>query len=100
MLLSLYLCHLLPVAQFQQLNQTNLKFNNYNNLLPLGLSLQVLTLKSSVGKPSSCTIPVKNAGNITARVKLKIEGDTQQFSVKPDQLQLKPEEVGGSSEYF
>ncbi|KAJ7319161.1 hypothetical protein OS493_036674 [Desmophyllum pertusum] len=54
--------------------------------------LQVLALKSSVGKSSSCTIPVKNAGNITAKVKLKIEGDSQQFSVKPTQLRLKPEE--------
>lgn len=52
--------------------------------------LQVLTLKSSVGKSTSCVIPVKNAGNITARVKLKIEGDSQ-FSVKPSQLLLKPE---------
>lgn len=55
--------------------------------------LQVLTLKSSVGKIASCTIPVKNAGNITAKVKLKIEGDAKQFSVKPIQLRLKPDEV-------
>jgi len=55
--------------------------------------LQVLTLKSSLGKTASCTIPVKNAGNITAKVKLKIEGDSKQFSVKPVQLRLKPDEV-------
>ncbi|XP_078367466.1 uncharacterized protein LOC144651409 isoform X2 [Oculina patagonica] len=57
--------------------------------------LQVLNLKSSVGKSASCTIPVKNAGNITAKVKLKVEGDTKQFSVKPIQLRLKPEEESG-----
>lgn len=57
--------------------------------------LKVLTLKSSVGKSTSCVIPVKNAGNITARVKLKIEGDSQ-FSVKPSQLLLKPEGVNTS----
>lgn len=50
-------------------------------------------MKSSVGKSASCTIPVKNAGNITAKVKLKIEGDSKQFSVKPIQLHLKPKEV-------
>ena len=55
--------------------------------------LQVLTLKSSLGKTASCTIPVKNAGNITAKVKLKIEGDSKQFSVTPIQLRLKPDEV-------
>jgi len=49
-------------------------------------------LKSSLGKTASCTIPVKNAGNITAKVKLKIEGDSKQFSVKPVQLRLKPDE--------
>ncbi|XP_068724654.1 centrosomal protein of 192 kDa-like isoform X2 [Montipora capricornis] len=54
--------------------------------------LQVLTLKSSVGKSTSCVIPVKNAGNITARVKVKIEGDSQQFYVKPSQMKLRPEE--------
>ncbi|XP_074619097.1 uncharacterized protein LOC141877946 isoform X2 [Acropora palmata] len=54
--------------------------------------LQVLTLKSSVGKTTSSVIPVKNAGNITARVKIKIEGDSQQFYVKPSQLKLIPEE--------
>lgn len=53
----------------------------------------MLNLKSSFGKSASCTIPVKNAGNITAKVKLKIEGDSKQFSVKPIQLRLKPEEV-------
>ena len=57
-------------------------------------SIQVLTLKSSVGKTTSSVIPVKNAGNITARVKIKIEGDSQQFYVKPSQLKLIPEEVG------
>ena len=55
--------------------------------------LKVLTLKSPVGKSTSCTIPVKNAGNITAKVNLRIEGDSKQFSVKPAQLRIKPEEV-------
>ena len=50
-------------------------------------------MKSSLGKIASCAIPVKNAGNITAKVKLKIEGDSKQFSVKPGQLLLKPNEV-------
>ncbi|XP_022796822.1 uncharacterized protein LOC111335223 isoform X4 [Stylophora pistillata] len=54
--------------------------------------VQVLTLKSPVGKSTSCTIPVKNAGNITAKVNLRIEGDSKQFSVKPAQLRIKPEE--------
>ena len=53
----------------------------------------MVTLKSPVGKSTSCTIPVKNAGNITAKVNLRIEGDSKQFSVKPAQLRVKPEEV-------
>ena len=47
-------------------------------------------------KSTSCTIPVKNAGNITAKVNLRIEGDSKQFSVKPAQLRVKPEEVRNS----
>ena len=47
-----------------------------------------------MGKTTSSVIPVKNAGNITARVKIKIEGDSQQFYVKPSQMKLIPEEVG------
>ena len=49
-----------------------------------------------MGKSTSCTIPVKNAGNITAKVNLRIEGDSKQFSVKPAQLRVKPEEVRNS----
>ena len=56
----------------------------------------MVTLKSPVGKSTSCTIPVKNAGNITAKVNLRIEGDSKQFSVKPAQLRVKPEEVRNS----
>ena len=59
----------------------------------------MLTLKSSVGKTTSSVIPVKNAGNITARVKIKIEGDSQQFYVKPSQMKLIPEEVGKETSY-
>ena len=56
----------------------------------------MVTLKSPVGKSTSCTIPVKNAGNITAKVNLRIEGDSKQFSVEPVQLRVKPEEVRNS----
>ncbi|XP_043973198.1 centrosomal protein of 192 kDa isoform X2 [Gambusia affinis] len=51
--------------------------------------LQTVSLFAPVGKSSEQTLPLKNAGNIDVRLKLKISGSSDSFSVTPDELSLR-----------
>uniref|UniRef100_A0A3B3UYU8 Centrosomal protein 192 n=1 Tax=Poecilia latipinna TaxID=48699 RepID=A0A3B3UYU8_9TELE len=57
--------------------------------------LQTVSLFAPVGKCSEQTLPLKNAGNIDVRLKLKISDNSDSFSVTPDELCLRVAEEQG-----
>ncbi|XP_030605186.1 centrosomal protein of 192 kDa [Archocentrus centrarchus] len=51
--------------------------------------LQTVSLSAPLGKSSQQTLPLKNAGNIDAQLKLKCSDSEDSFSVTPDELTLR-----------
>ncbi|XP_015804836.1 centrosomal protein of 192 kDa isoform X2 [Nothobranchius furzeri] len=62
--------------------------------------LQTVHLCAPEGKRSEQTVPLKNAGNIDVALKLKINGNEEDFSVTPSELSLSVGEERGITASF